>query len=73
MASDRAKWSNYIHSHISGTKGVNTTPFFVGTQAMVPEHQVWTAPQSQRSNLPATIRAETPKLSLNEVSNPSIK
>ena len=43
MASDRAKCSDYLHSHISGT--VNATPFcasFVGTQALVPRNQVWT-------------------------------
>ena len=44
MASDRAKWSNYVHSHELGTKSVNTTPFCARTQALVPEHQVWTAP-----------------------------
>ena len=44
MASDRAKWSNYVHSYISGTQGVNTTPFCAGTQALSPGHQVWTAP-----------------------------
>ena len=43
MASDRAKWSNDVHSHMSGTQSVNTTPFCSGTQALVPEHQVWTA------------------------------
>ena len=37
MASDRAKWSNYVDSLISGTQSVNTTPFCAGTQ-----HQVWT-------------------------------
>ena len=31
------------HRHISGTQSVNTTPFCAGTQALVPEHQVWTA------------------------------
>ena len=44
MASDRAKWGNYIHSHISGTQSVNTAPFIAGTQVLVPEHQLWTAP-----------------------------
>ena len=43
MASDRAKWSNDVHSHISGTQRVTTTPFCAGTQAFVPEQQVWTA------------------------------
>ena len=42
MASDRAKWSNYEHSLISGTQTVNTTPFCAGTQALVPGYQVWT-------------------------------
>ena len=42
MASDRAKWSNYVHSHMSGTQSVNTAPFCAGTQVLVPEHQVWT-------------------------------
>ena len=44
MASDRAKWSNYVYSHISGTQSVNTTPLIAGTQVLVPVHQVWTAP-----------------------------
>ena len=44
MASDRAKWSNYVHSHKLGTQSVNTTPFCAGTQALVPKYQVWTAP-----------------------------
>ena len=43
-AAVRAKWSNYVHSHISGTQSVNTAPFFAGTQALVPERQVQTAP-----------------------------
>ena len=42
MACDRAKWSNYVHSHISDTQGVNTTPFCACTQTLVPGHQVWT-------------------------------
>ena len=44
MESDRAKWSNYVHSHISGTQSVNTTPLCAGTEALVLEHQVWTVP-----------------------------
>ena len=44
MASDREKWSNYVHSCISGAQGVNATPFCDGTQALVSEHQVWTVP-----------------------------
>ena len=32
MASDRAKWSNYV----SGTQGVNTPPFFASTKALIP-------------------------------------
>ena len=39
MASDRAKWSNHLHSHISGTQGVNATPFCAGTQALVPSQE----------------------------------
>ena len=35
MASDRAKWSRYVRSHISGTQGVNATPFCAGTQTLV--------------------------------------
>ena len=31
------------HRHISGTQSVNTTTFCAGTQALVPERQVWTA------------------------------
>ena len=47
MASDKARWSNYVHSHTKyGFKGVKTTPFSAGTQAVVPQHQVWTAPMS---------------------------
>ena len=34
MASDRMKWSTYVDSPISGTQGVNTTPFC----AWVPRH-----------------------------------
>ena len=41
MASDWAKWSSYVHSLISDTQSVNTAPFCAGTQALVPEHQVW--------------------------------
>lgn len=44
MASDKAKWSNYIQNHISGTKSVNTKPFCAGIQALIPEYQVWTSP-----------------------------
>ena len=44
MASDKAKWSNFIQSHISGTKSVNTKPFCAGIQALIPEYQVWTSP-----------------------------
>ena len=40
MASDKAKWSNYIQSHIWGTKSVNTKPFCAGIQAPIPEYQV---------------------------------
>ena len=47
MSSDKARWSNYVHSHTKyGFKGVKTTPFSAGTQAVVPQHQVWTAPMS---------------------------
>ena len=42
MASDRAKWSNYVHGHMAGTQGVNTTPFCAGTQTLLHAHQVWT-------------------------------
>ena len=44
MASDTVKWSNYVYSYMSGTQGVNTTPFCDGTQALVPGRKVWTAP-----------------------------
>ena len=43
MASDRAKWSNYVGSCLSSTQGVNTKPFYEGIQVLVPGHQVWTA------------------------------
>ena len=37
------KWrltgNNYVHSYISGTQGVNTTPFCTCTQALVPGHK----------------------------------
>ena len=37
----------YTCSHTKyGFKGVKTTPFSAGTQAVVPQHQVWTAPMS---------------------------
>ena len=45
MASDRAKWSNYVHGYKSGTQGVDTTPFCAGTHPHVLGHQVWKAPQ----------------------------
>lgn len=32
MASGRAKASNYVHSNISGTQGLNTTQFCASTQ-----------------------------------------
>ena len=48
MASDREKWSNYEHSCISGAQGVNATPVCVGTQALVSEHQVCTAPKTSK-------------------------
>ena len=30
------KWSNYVHSCISGTHGVKVTPFWAGTKALIP-------------------------------------
>ena len=42
MVFDRAKWSNYVHSLISSTHGVNTTPFCAGTLVLLPRHQVGT-------------------------------
>ena len=39
MASDRAKWSNYVHSYISGTQGEHNT-IFTGIRALVPGPQV---------------------------------
>ena len=45
MASDRAKWSNYVHGYISGTQGVNPTAFCASTQPQVRGHQVWKASQ----------------------------
>ena len=42
MVFDRAKWSNYVHSLISSTHGVNTTPFCAGTRVLLPRHQVGT-------------------------------
>ena len=44
IASDRVKWSNYVHIHISGTQSVNKTLFYAGIQALVLEYQVWAAP-----------------------------
>ena len=37
MASEKAKWSNYVHSHISGTQGVrlahkSSSKFFLSTK-----------------------------------------
>ena len=47
MASDKARWSNYVNSRTKyGFQGVKTTPFSAGTQAVDPQHQVWTAPMS---------------------------
>ena len=37
MASDREKWSNYVRSCISGTYGVNGTPFWAGNHALDPK------------------------------------
>ena len=52
MASDRTKWSTYVDSHISGTQGVNTTPFCAaGTQALVPGNKVWTTLQFSNQRL----------------------
>ena len=48
MESDRTKWSNYVHSHMLGTQGVNTMPFCAGTEALAPGLQVWTAPNCFR-------------------------
>ena len=45
MASDRAEWSNYVHSYLSNIQGVNITRYCAGTHALVPGHQVWTAPK----------------------------
>ena len=45
MESNGAKWSNYVHSHISGTLSGSTAPFRAGTQALVPKHLVRTAPK----------------------------
>ena len=44
MASGRAIQGNYVHTHMSGTQGVNATSFSAATNVLVPEHQVWTAP-----------------------------
>ena len=30
------KWSNYVHSGISGTHGVKVTPFWAGTKPLIP-------------------------------------
>ena len=35
MASDRAKWGNYVHSYISGSQGVNITLFFFFSDVIV--------------------------------------
>ena len=44
MASDSANWSNYVHSHISGTQSVNTTPFRL-TKYLSPEaNWLWWIP-----------------------------
>ena len=39
MASDRAKWSNYVQYWVLK---VNTTPFYAVTRAVVHRPQVWT-------------------------------
>ena len=34
------EWSNYVHSYISGTYGVNAaTPLWAGTEALIPGGQ----------------------------------
>ena len=52
MASNRVKWSNNKHSHISGTQSVNTTPFCAGTQALVPVHRVDSPLEFMLSSVP---------------------
>ena len=37
MASDRGKRSNYVHICISGTYGVEATPFWAGIHAVDPK------------------------------------
>ena len=62
MAPDWAKRSNYVHSHKSGIQSVNTTSFCAGIQALVPKHQVWTAPfktTSQRAMSTTLVEAPT--------------
>ena len=48
MASNRAKWSKYLHIYITCNQGVNT-PFCDGNHALVLRHQVWTAPLVHRN------------------------
>ena len=38
IATGRVKVSDYVHSYISGTHGVNTKPFCTGTQALFTFH-----------------------------------
>lgn len=35
VASDRAKWGNYVHSYMSGSQGVNITLFFFSVVIVV--------------------------------------
>ena len=45
MASDRTKWSNYVHiENIGYSRCEHNTINFAGAQALVPGLQVWVAP-----------------------------
>ena len=44
----QGEMSNYAHSCISGAQGVNAMRVCVGTQALVYEHQVCTAPKTSK-------------------------
>ena len=43
MAFDKANEANNAQSYMSGTPGVNSTPFHCSSKALVVGHQVWTA------------------------------
>ena len=59
MTSDREKWSNYVHSYMSITQGVNTQRFCAGTQALVPGCKCGQPPSIRWQYLTRTLKLIT--------------